>query len=230
MPKKQNVSVEIVRTPSPTDMKAMLEQMMKDQFEKLMAERDLEQLAPAYRSSRIRPIYPGFEREKYGLYFEKWGCEVCGRKDNVSHIRKGRCELCNTLYHQRIAALEREWISKNPDSQIVEDIDHLTRRLRTAQELFREVENGEESPAEATELSHSRSVMAYRKNNRAASKCTYCPRPLAPKSIHYCEECLRKKREGKRKRREDFKARLPGGRALLGKRHSRTAEALLVKL
>jgi hypothetical protein len=217
MPKKQTVSVEIVRRPSPEDMKAMLDRMVTDKIEQILAERDLEQLAPVYRSSRIRPIHPGFEREKHGLYFEKWGCEVCGRKDNVSHMGKARCERCNTRYHQRIAALEREWISKNPESQIVEDIDRLTRRLRTAQELLEESENGEESPAEATELSRSRSVMAYRKNNRAANKCTYCPRPLAPNSIHYCKECLRKKREGKRKRREDFKARLRAGQALLGK-------------
>jgi hypothetical protein len=216
MPKKQTVSVEIVRRPSPVDMKATLERMMKDQFEKLMAERDLEQLAPVYRSRRIRPIHPGFEREKHGLYFEKYGCEVCGKKNDLSHMGKGRCERCSNRYHQRMAALEHEWLSKNPDSQIAEDIDRLTRRVRTAEALLGESENGKESPAEATELSHRWAVSAYRKHNIVIGKCAYCPRPLAPNSTHYCVECLGKKRERKRKRREDFKARLRAGRPLLG--------------
>jgi hypothetical protein len=208
MAKKQTVSVEIVRRPSPEGMKAMLDRMVTEKIEQILAERDLEQLAPVYRSRRIRPIHPGFERDKYSLYFEKWGCKVCGRKGNVSHAGRGRCYTCQARHHQRMAALEREWVSNNPESQIVEDIDHLTRRYRTAQELLGDGENGEESSAGATELSHRQAVSAYRTRNIAAAKCAYCPRPLAHNSIHYCEKCLGKKRKGKRKRLGEFKARL----------------------
>jgi hypothetical protein len=214
MAKKQKVSVEIVRRPSPVGMKAVLDRMVTEKIEQILAERDLEQLAPAYRSSRIRPIHPGFEREKHGLYFEKWGCEVCGRGGDVSHMGKARCGRCNNRYHQRMAALECEWISKNPESQILEDIDRITRRLRTARELLAAGADAEESPAEATGASHRQAVSAYRTHNIAAGKCTYCPRPLAPGSVHYCMECLRKKRERKRKKREEFKTRLRAGRVL----------------
>jgi hypothetical protein len=206
MPKKPTVSVEIMRKPSPEDWKALLDRMVTDKVEQILAERDLEQLAPTYRSSRIRPIHPGFERVKHGLWFEKHGCEICGRKNDVSHMGKGRCGRCNSRYHQRMAALECKWISENPDSEILENIDHLTRRLRTARELLAEGADG---------LSHSQAVSAYRTHNIAAGKCAYCPNPLAPNSTHYCVECLRKKRDRKRKKREDFKARLHAGRSLV---------------
>jgi hypothetical protein len=134
MRKKQTVSAEIVRKTSPDDMKAMLDRVVTEKVQEALAERDLEQLAPVYRSRRIRPVHPGFEREKYALYFEKHGCRDCGRK-NVTHMCNALCDRCNNRYVQRMMSLEREWVRNHPESQILEDIDHLTRRLRSAREL-----------------------------------------------------------------------------------------------
>ena len=202
MPKK--VSVEIVPRPSPVDMKVMLDRLVTEKVEQILAERDLEQLAPVYRNRRIRPFYPGFERDKHSLYFEKHGCDSCGRKNGLIHACNARCDSCNRRWQTRMARLEAAWVAVHPESEILEDVDALTRRQRTAQELLR----GEGG----TGLSHRRHVSAYRTHNIAAGKCTYCPRPLAPNSTHYCVECLRKKRDRKRKKREDFKARLRAGR------------------
>jgi hypothetical protein len=147
MAKKPIVSVEIeslrdsqgiVRRPSPEEMNTMLDRMVTDKIEKALAERDLEQLAPVYRNRRIRPIHPGFERDKHALYFEKWGCQTCGRKRNVNHMCNARCERCHVRFEQRMMQLEREWVSKNPESQILEDIDRLTRPLRSARALLGE--------------------------------------------------------------------------------------------
>lgn len=135
MAKKQTVSVEIVRKPSPEDMKIMLDRLVSDKIEQILAERDLEQAAPVYRNRRIRPFHPGFEREKHALYFEKWGCQTCGRKKGVSHMCNAQCDRCTARFHQRMKQLELEWVSKNPESQILENIDRLTRRIRSAREL-----------------------------------------------------------------------------------------------
>ena len=110
--------------------------MLKEELGEILAERGTDQLEPVRRSKRIRPFHPGFERDKHALYFEKWGCQNCGRKKGVSHMCNARCTQCNVRFGQRMTALEREWVRNNPESQIAEDIDHLTRRSRTARELL----------------------------------------------------------------------------------------------
>jgi len=139
MPKKRNVSVEIVRKRSPEDMKAMLDRLVRDKLEEILAERGEDRLEPATRSRRIRQTHPGFERVKHVLYFERWGCQTCGKK-NVAHMSNAKCERCSVRFSQRMQQLELEWLRNNPESQIADDIDHLTRRHRTAQALLGDVE------------------------------------------------------------------------------------------
>ena len=92
-----------------------------------------------YRNRRIRPFYPGFERDKHWLYFEKHGLRLVRQKKWVITRGKARCDSCNQRWQTRMARLERDWIAVHPESQILEDVDALTRRQRTAQELLREV-------------------------------------------------------------------------------------------
>jgi len=137
MPKKTRV--EIVRKRSPEDMKAMLDRLVRSKLEEILAERGEDQLEPATRSRRIRQIHPGFERVKHVLYFEKWGCQTCGKK-NVAHMSNAKCERCSGRFIQRMQQLEIQWVRNNPESQIADDIDHLTRRHRTARALLEEGE------------------------------------------------------------------------------------------
>lgn len=149
MPKKKNVSVEmeameaIVRKPSAEDMRAMLDQMIRDRVDEALAARGSSEAEPGFHtreaSNELRRHQVMFDRRKWALYFEKWGCQHCGKK-NVGHGSNGHCRKCHTLISQRMAQIKREYDRANPDSQIAEDIDHLTRRLRSARELLGEGE------------------------------------------------------------------------------------------
>jgi hypothetical protein len=143
MPRKKKPAVEIVPAseaalvpkPATANLQAMLDRMVRDKVDEIMAERAAGQSELAHQPREIRRHHPGFERVKWPLYFEKWGCEVCGRKRQVSHGSKGRCATCVLRLYHRMQRLEREWVRNNPESQIAEDIDRLTRRFRSAQEL-----------------------------------------------------------------------------------------------
>jgi hypothetical protein len=217
MPRKNTSRVEIlsaseaVLVPRPTaeNLQAAIDRMVRERVDAILAEHGAALLEPDFQSREvsyeIQRRQTVFERRRWSLYFEKWGCRRCDRK-TVSHVCGGYCDRCHNLLFGRLVRIKREFDAANPDKEMQRNIDRLTRRLRSAQELL---EPPRLPPApETSGLSPGRCVRAYRKNNVAAGKCTYCPRPLAPNSIHYCEECLRKKREGKRKRREEFKARL----------------------
>ncbi len=128
----------------------------------------------------------------------------CGRKQGLNHASNGNCDRCAGVLFKRMAQLRREYDASHPESQIAEDIKRLDRGVRVARELL------QEAPEEETGRSHQQAVSDYHKRNLKAGKCAYCPCPLAPNSSHYCVECLGKKRERKRKRREEFKARLRG--------------------
>jgi len=217
MPRKNKPRVEIlsaseaVLVPRPTaeNLQAAIDRMVRERVDAILAEHgaallepDLQSREVSYEIQRRQTV---FERRRWSLYFEEWGCRRCDRK-TVSHAGGGYCGRCYTLIFERLVRIKREFDAANPDKEMQRNIDLLTRKLRSARELLGPPRLP--SLPETSGLSHSRSVMAYRKSNIAAGKCTYCPRPLAPNSIHYCKECLRKKREGKRKRREEFKARL----------------------
>jgi hypothetical protein len=133
-------SAEIVRQPSTEDMKAMLDRLVKEKVEEALAERGADQFQPVNWSRRIRKVHPGFERDKSALYFEKWGCRICGRKAGVSHNGRAMCQRCCARDQNRMKQLELEWVRNNPESQIADDIDRLTRRQRTARALLGESE------------------------------------------------------------------------------------------
>ena|ERR1700676_3163661 len=152
MPRKKKVSVEIVpvseanlvpKLPA-ADLPAMLDRMVRDRVDQIMAERGAGELEPDYQPKRVLVEIQGsktvFDRRKWAMYFEKWGCKVCGRKKNVSHMCKGRCGTCNVRIGLRLAQLKLEYERNNPESQIAEDIDRLTRRIRSAEALLGEGE------------------------------------------------------------------------------------------
>jgi hypothetical protein len=150
MPRKKKPIVEVLPTsqvalvPKTANFQAALDRMVRDRVDQIMAERGTGELEPDYQtkelSSERRRSQNVFERNKWGLYFEKWGCKTCGRKKNVSHAANGHCSTCHIRIWQRLAALKREYDRNNPESRIAEDIDHLTRRLRSAQALLGERE------------------------------------------------------------------------------------------
>jgi len=204
---------EAVLVPRPTaeSIQAAIDRMVRERVDAILAEHGAALLEPDFQSKEvsyeIQRRQTVFERRRWSLYFEKWGCRRCDRKD-VGHAGGGYCDRCHSLFFGRLVRIKREFDAANPDKEIQKDIDRLTRRLRSARELLEPSRLA--SLPETTEPSRDRS-RTYQKRNLAAGKCAYCPRPLAPNSTHYCEECLGKKRDRKRKRREEFKARLQAG-------------------
>jgi hypothetical protein len=122
-------------------MKAMLRGFVREQLEEMMTARNGGQLEPDFRlkeaAQETRRIQDVFEQRKWSLYFEKWGCRACGKK-TVSHASTGHCDRCHTRLYQRLATIKIEYDRVHPESRITEDIDHLTRRLRSAQALLGE--------------------------------------------------------------------------------------------
>src|ERR1700680_2314822 len=139
MPRKRKISTEIVLQRPAEDMRALLDRIVRDRVDEAMAERANAQpehnFQPRDVSIEIRRRQSVFERRKWGLYFEKWGCRMCGRKRNVNHGSGGVCATCEVRVAGRLRQIKLEYERDNPESQITENIDRLTRRLRSAQEL-----------------------------------------------------------------------------------------------
>jgi hypothetical protein len=93
MPRKKKVSVEIMPKTSRADIQAMLDRMVKERVDEIMAELGAEVLVPGYQprdvSNEMRVHQNVFERKKWSLYFEKHGCQKCDRKKNISHASGG---------------------------------------------------------------------------------------------------------------------------------------------
>jgi|SRR5579872_2006849 len=139
MPRKKKISTEIVLQRPAVDMRAVLDRMVRDRIDEIMAERA--EVQPEHNfltreaALEIRRQQTVFERRKWALYFAKWGCRMCRRKRNVSHGSGGCCSTCCTMVMLRLKQIKIEYDRDNPESQIAENIDRLTRRLRSAQEL-----------------------------------------------------------------------------------------------
>jgi hypothetical protein len=55
----------------------------------------------------IRRMQTVSEQQKWGHYFEKWGCLVCGTKDTI-HGSVGMCENCHHLVFLRLQTILRK--------------------------------------------------------------------------------------------------------------------------
>jgi Zn finger protein HypA/HybF involved in hydrogenase expression len=122
---------------------AVLDRMVRERVDEIMAERgsapmesDFQPKEVAFELQRRQTV---FERRKWPLYFEKWGCRKCERK-RVAHMSTGQCAACHSRLQQRLAAIKRDFDKANPDQEIERKIDQLTSRFRSAQALLGELE------------------------------------------------------------------------------------------
>jgi hypothetical protein len=147
MPRKQKSRVEIVprseavlvsQRPTSPNLQAAFDRMVLERMTEMMAARGAGQLNPDFQtresSYEIQRQQTVFERQKGRLYFEKWGCKRCDRK-NVSHASNGFCARCQRIIWQRLAQIKIEFDRANPEEEIERQIDHLTSRLRNAREV-----------------------------------------------------------------------------------------------
>lgn len=70
-----------------------------------------------------------YDRRKHALYFEKWGCRVCSRKDAL-HCSNGHCQKCFIRVQHRYDQLRKHWEAEHPVEQIgVDPASKAAKRL-----------------------------------------------------------------------------------------------------
>jgi hypothetical protein len=150
MPRATKVKAEIIRVSPETAMPdlATLDLLIQ----KRVAEATANQgaiLEPWFQSptvaAEIRRHQSIFHKRKFALYFEKWGCLVCGtkKKDHVSH---GMCQTCHGRFVDRLKLLEKEYAKAHPQEYENQQIENLTTRLRSAQRILGIVRQVTETP------------------------------------------------------------------------------------
>ena len=153
MPRKKKANVEIVsasethlvplvQAPA-VNLQAMLDRMVRERVDEILAMRAGGHVEPDFQprevanDARIRNNV--FEIRKWSLFFEKWGCRTCHRK-NVAHASSGCCARCHNLVAQRLAAIKRDFYRDDPELEIERQINQITSRMRSAQALLGDVE------------------------------------------------------------------------------------------
>lgn len=133
---------EAARVPprSREDVEAMIARIVRERVDEIMVKVEAGQVEPDFlrrdEATELRQRQDMFERRKWALYFEKYGCRGCHRK-NVSHIGTGHCRTCHSLIVGRLRQLKAEYERSHPDSEIDRQIDRLTSRFRVAKSLLR---------------------------------------------------------------------------------------------
>lgn len=123
------------------EIEAMIGRLVEERLRKIMSDEDAvsESFQPKEISYEFRQQHELFERHKWILYFEKWGCQRCSRK-KVSHGAKGYCSSCYARLHSRLVQIKADYEKANPEGRIGQDIDRLTLRVRSARALVGERE------------------------------------------------------------------------------------------
>jgi hypothetical protein len=127
---------EVIRMAPEADLERLVQQKVAE----ALADRSAI-LEPWFQTSRalaaaIRRHQSIFHKRKFALYFEKWGCLVCGTKEQA-HESHGMCNTCHFRFLQRLHALEKEYAKTHPQEYENQQIESLTSRIRNAERLLR---------------------------------------------------------------------------------------------
>jgi hypothetical protein len=129
----------LVPARSGAKLTAMIENLVRQRVDEVLSAsgvRRLEvDLRPAQAAKVARQKQEMFERVKWVLYFEKWGCRVCERK-HLTHASSGHCIRCHSRTVKRLEVIKHAWENSHPEAEIQLQIAHLTSRADTAQALL----------------------------------------------------------------------------------------------
>jgi hypothetical protein len=138
---------ELVRSPQAISpftegVQAMIARLVKDRVDQIVIQNKADEPEPDFLPREIdyqvRRAQDVFERHKWPLYFEKWGCRMCRRKKNVSHAAGGCCSRCYHIVTTRLRQIRLAYEQGNPEYEIFRQIDRLTLPERTAKQLLAE--------------------------------------------------------------------------------------------
>ena len=134
MPRKNKPIVEIMPRVSQHDIQSMIAKSIEKYMDSLIKNGEAKGVY-AFEPEPENRYNDIFDRRVNALLFEKYGCEVCGRK-NISHASNGRCNRCADRRVTRIRQLRQDFEAEHPEIEIQKQIDRLTLRSRTARRLL----------------------------------------------------------------------------------------------
>ena len=108
----QTIQVEVISPENPNaphlgpvDAKKMLKELVERQVAEIMAQRDEFVFQPFFQnqkvSNEVRRLQTMPERNKWGNYYDRWGCLVC-RTRKVPHASLGMCQACHCTTLSRL--------------------------------------------------------------------------------------------------------------------------------
>ena len=126
---------QVIRMAPEADLERLIQQKVAEALENQKAI-----LEPWFQTSRalaaaIRRHQSIFHKRKFALYFEKWGCLVCGTKEKA-HASRGMCHECLCKFVQRLQQLEKEYAQAHPQEYESQQIESLTSRVRSAERIL----------------------------------------------------------------------------------------------
>lgn len=138
MPRSKKPRTELIRvTPQPAipDL-ATLDLLIQKRVAEAQAGALLEPWFPSRTvASEVIRRQAVFHRRKFALYFEKWGCLICGTKKRP-HQSHAMCNACNTRFVARLRQIEKDYAKAHPHEYEKQQIDNLTSRLRSAERIL----------------------------------------------------------------------------------------------
>ena len=139
MARTKKPKAEIIRVPASMSDPATLDLLIQKRVAEAMANEAVI-LEPWFQTSRalaaeIRRHASMFQKRKFAIYFEKWGCLVCGTKDRA-HESHGMCGTCEGTFVARLKQLEKEYAKAHPQEYEAQELDKITSRVRSAERIL----------------------------------------------------------------------------------------------
>lgn len=138
MARSTKVKAEIIRVEPQMDLEALDRLIQKRVAEATAGQGAI--LEPFFTTSKtlaaeIRRHASIFQKRKFSLYFEKYGCLVCDTKKRP-HESHGMCRRCHERFVFRLMRLEKEYAKAHPQEYQERQTEGLTSKIRTARVLL----------------------------------------------------------------------------------------------
>jgi hypothetical protein len=137
MPRVKKPRAELIRVAPQMDLETLDALIQKRVAEAQASQGSI--LEPWFQSptvaAEIRRHQSIFHKRKFALYFERWGCLLCGTKKEP-HASHAMCNRCVTRFAQRLAALEGEYAAAHPQEYQDQQTESITARARSAEQIL----------------------------------------------------------------------------------------------
>jgi hypothetical protein len=139
MPRSKKPKAELIRVAPQMDLEALDRLIQKRVAEAQASQGAI--LEPWFQTSRalaaeIRRHASMFHKKKFALYYDKWGCLVCGTKEKA-HDNHGMCHNCDFKFVLRLKQLEKDYAKAHPQEYANQQTESLSSRIRNAERILR---------------------------------------------------------------------------------------------